>query len=205
MRFTTGAVRALVADQRGYVTARLAPQLSDADRRFSPQRVWMRAAMRAYFESGRDPATLLRDFATRVGPRPLSRYRAGIASSGAQMLDLLLSWDAFEPSPRVAFHAATDREVGRHVLSMQHDLIYEVPNGYLVREVWTDGTISPSHPRMRVMAAAALLHAEAEYLDVWHLRGQVKLTWSPPELETSRAELVALLDDVARQLEVAHL
>lgn len=123
------------------------------------------------------------------------------------MLRYFLGLEEPEPTPRIAMHPRSDHLVLGHVVSMGHDLIYERPDGYLVREIWSDGVVRQSR-QLHLMRVASLLHAEQVFgegrvreLDTWHLRLGLTDRLTRDEAISFVPDLKRLLDCVARAVQ----
>jgi hypothetical protein len=210
MRFTAGDVRGSIADPiptirrlREAIHSRGAP----ADTPRSPQRQWIEASLRRYYRRGRNPDVLIGDYQARTAGKGSSRGKATEIAHGEGMLLSFLALDEPEPAPRVAMQARTNQPVVGHTLSMGHDLIYERPDGYLVREIWTDGVVRRTEHR-RLMQAASLLHADellgrgrVQGIEVWHLRLGLVETMTREEAYELAPSLRAVLDDIALRVQ----
>ena len=123
------------------------------------------------------------------------------------MLRAFLGMDEPEPTPRIAMYPRSDQLVVGHTISMGHDLIYERPDGYLIREVWTDGVVREARQR-QLMRAASLLHADQVFgagrvvaLETWHLRLGLIDRMTRDEAISLAPQLKRLLDGIARAVQ----
>lgn len=208
MRFTAGDVRGIIAN-RELTVARLrsAYRSGPESGPHSPQRAWMEASLRRYYAGLRNPDTLIGDYQKRTASKGTSVSKRSEIRNGEAMLRAFLALDEPEPTPRIAMHPRSDQVVLGHVISMGHDLVYEQPNGYLIREVWTDGVVRDSAERS-LLRAASLLHAEKVFgdgrvaaLETWQLRlGLTDRTDRNDALRLAPV-LKTLLDDVARAVQ----
>lgn len=206
MRFTAGDLRGSIADPTPTIRRlrdALSPSGTPADTPRSPQRQWIEASLRRYYRRGRNPDILIGDYQARTAGKGSNRGKATEIANGETMLLALLALDEPQPAPRVAMQPRTNQPVVGHTLSMGHDLVYERPDGYLVREIWTDGVVRrPEHRRL--MQAASLLHADELFgrgrvqgLEVWHLRFGLAETMTRREAYELAPTLRAVLDDIA--------
>ena len=206
MRFTAGDVRAAIATPQALVERLAARSASPEATPRSAQRLWIEACLRSYFRSRRSPDVLISEYRRRTfGKGRTAAQRTQIAN-GEEMLQTFLTWEESEPEPHVAMHPRTDRVVLGHTLSMPHDLVYELGDGYLLREVWTDGFVRSDRDR-KLLAAASLAHADAVFglgriqvVEAWQLRSEIKMAWPRRQLEQSFSVLRQRLDEIERQL-----
>lgn len=210
MRFTAGDLRGAIADPNA--TIRRLRQASSAieptpNTPRSAQRAWIEASLRRYYNRGRVPDVLIGDYQARTAGKGSSRGKATEIANGEAMLLRFLALDEPEQSPRVAMHPRSDQSVLGHVVSMSHDLVYERVDGYLLREIWTDGVVKGTEHR-RLMQALSLLHAEEVFghgrvrvIEVWHLRLEISETLTRSEALALQPTLRTLLNYVARQVQ----
>lgn len=209
MRFTVGDLRGSIADP-GSTIARLRSSLAAAksdNTPRSPQRSWIEASLRRYYISNRNPDILIGDYQTRTAGKGASLAKRSEIANGESLLHAFLTKEEAQPNPRLAMQPRVNQLVAGHILSMGHDLIYERPDGYLVREIWTDGIVRRPTDR-RLMAAACLLHAEQVFgigrvklLEGWQLRMGIDELITRAEAKALEPALKAALDAVARALQ----
>lgn len=207
MRVTTSQLRSIiVAPQQFVASAWTAGQGSASFG--NPQRQWMDASIRAYFAGGRRPEVLWQVFGQKVNSGTPSPWRRSRASGAVPMLEQFLVWDQSEPAgPVDTFPSARDTDWGDHTLALRLDLVYLIAEGYRVRQLWTDGSLSLSHGDAGLMAVGALVCADSllgvgrtQDVEVWQLREGRRRTWNRQDLLAQVPGLRQRLDGIAVQL-----
>ncbi len=207
MRFTAGDLRGSIAAPESTVARLRASLTGGAPENVprSPQRQWIEASLRRYYLSQRNPDVLIGDYHARTAGKGTSASKRTEIANGEAMLQEFLTLEEPEPTPRIAMHRRSDQRVAGHVVSMGHDLVYERPDGYLVREVWTDGVVRRPEDR-QLLAAATLLHAEqllgerrVPLLEIWQLRLGVSEQVSVQQARRLAPALRRLLDRIERE------
>jgi hypothetical protein len=164
----------------------------------------LQAAVRAYFEAGRDVDELWRAFDAKVNQRPASPRRQALADGARRLLERFLVWDDNESDlPADSFPPVRDVRLGTHTIAIRRDLIYLDGPGYRVRQLWTDHDLRPTHPQAIEIAAAVLASVDADLgqgsttaVEVWGLRHQTQQSWSRGELLPELQRLERRLDAV---------
>jgi hypothetical protein len=210
VRFTAGDLRGSIADPIPTIRRlreALRPGSAPTDTPRSPQRQWIEASLRRYYRASRNPDILIGDYQARTDGKGSSRGKATEIANGEGMLLSFLALDEPEPTPRIAMQTRTNQPVVGHTISMGHDLVYERPDGYLVREIWTDGVVRRLDHR-RLMQAASLLHADqllgrgrVQELEVWHLRFGFVEAMRREEAYELAPSLRAVLDNIALRVQ----
>lgn len=208
MRFTIGDVRGAVVDRNALISRLRATRqaTSPASTPRSPQRQWIEASLRRYYAANRNPDALIADYRARTAGKGTSPSKRAEIANGEGMLNAFLTIEEPEPAPRIAMLARSDQLVAGHIVAMGHDLVYELPDGYLIREVWTDGVIRRPNDRLLVLAAS-LLHAEqvlgegrVRRAEAWQLRLGVTDRVSLADALARRSDLKRLFDSIAHSL-----
>lgn len=174
----------------------------------SPQRPWIDASIRRYEDGGRKPAVLMADYAERTGRAKRRDTAASEINNGKMMLERFARLDADEPAPSRFQLRPTPVDILGMVVSMGADLVYETPEGYVVRQLITDSEIiRPEH--LRLYATAVALHFEGRpdggpvaRVDLWLLRYEDRtVAWTRPALEATVPRLRVRLEEIARGAE----
>ena len=171
----------------------------------NPQRAWLQAAVRAYFEAGRDVDELWRALETKVNQQAPNPRRQALADGARRLLERFLMWDDNESDlPADSFPPVRDVRLGTHTIAIRRDLIYLDGPSYRVRQLWTDHDLRPTHPQAIEMAAAVLASVDADLgqgsttaVEVWGLRHHIQRSWS-------RAELLPKLQRLEQRLNAAE-
>lgn len=180
----------------------------DPDTPRSPQRPWIDASIKRYQLGGRKPAVLLADYAERTGRSKRRDTAASEISNGLKMLERFARLDAEEPAPSRFQLRPTPVDVLGTVISMGADLVYETPEGHVIRQLITDSEITrPEH--LRLYATAVALHFEGRpgawpvsRVDLWLLRYDDRtVTWTSAALEATVPLLGRRLEEILRDAE----
>src|SRR5262249_51245035 len=92
VRLTTASLRTLIVNQPSFIASARAGIASPVSYG-NPQRAWLQAAVRAYFEAGREVDELWRVFDTKVNQRPASPRRQALADGARRLLERFLVWE----------------------------------------------------------------------------------------------------------------
>lgn len=180
----------------------------DPDTPRSPQRPWIDASIKRYEEGGRKPGVLLADFVERTGRAKRRDTAASEIGNGKKMLERFARLDAAEPAPSRFQLRPTPGDVLGTVISMGADLVYETPEGHVIRQLITDSEITrPEH--LKLYATAVALHFEGRpgggpvsRVDLWLLRYDDRtVTWTRSALEATVPRLEVRLAAIARGAE----
>lgn len=208
MRYTAGDVRGVIAKPELTIARlRSAYRSGPESTPHSPQRAWIEASLRRYYAAQRSPDALIGDYQRRTASKGTSASKRSEIRNGEAMLQAFLTLEEPEPTPRIAMHPRSDQLVVGHLISMGHDLIYEQPDGYMIREVWTDGVVREPGER-QLLRATSLLHAEqvfgegrVVFLEAWQLRLGLIDRIDRAEAVSTAPALKRLLDEVARRVQ----
>jgi hypothetical protein len=196
-------IRSPQALARQLLHARLAPIDPDTPR--SPQRAWMDASLRRYFERQRHPDVLFADYDCRTGRAKRNDTAATEIANGRRMLAHFVALDQSQPDPdRVQMKPAAVTVLGQGVV-MGVDLAYETPTGWVLRHLITDDEIRRAE-HLRLYATAAALHFEGRpdgghvaRVELWLLRHEGRVEgWPRSLLEKSIPSLAVRLSEIAR-------
>lgn len=119
----------LLMDANRFVEVRREREARRGDEKDRPAvnvlRLWMQAALRAYFEAGRDRGVLEAEFRELVA-RSEARNKDGLERSGLNMLSVFMEWDSRETQScqGVPFFRIADVCWSEHILSLPPDLVY---------------------------------------------------------------------------------
>jgi hypothetical protein len=180
----------------------------DPDTPRSPQRPWIDASIRRYEQGGRQLAVLMADYAERTGRAKRRETAASEINNGKKMLERFARLDADEPAPSRFQLRPMPADVLGMVVSMGADLVYQTPEGHVVRQLITDSEITrPGH--LRLYATAVALHFEerpgggaVSRVEFWLLRYEDRsVTWTRSSLEASVSRLAVRLEEIARGAE----
>lgn len=180
----------------------IAPIPPDTPR--SPQRPGLEASLRRYFDSGRDAAVLLADFQKRTQGWKRRDAAASEIANALRMLERFAVLDRRWPNPTRVLMKPVKADVLGHVLSMGADLLYELPEGWMVRQILTDLEIRRTE-HMRMTGAASAIHFEGRVyggpvsrVEICHLRFDDRVVgWPRSLLERTSATLATRLDEIA--------
>ena len=204
MRYTTGKLRAAIADPDAFVRSLRFP--SDQPNFGNPQRQWLEASLRVYLASGRNRRTLYQSFDARIRGGKQTPRRLSLAAGARRLLEQFDDWDGGQPDPADWFPPAPDIDWRGHILSIRRDLIYLTARGYMVRQLWTDSQLRSNDERARLMAAAVLTFSDldlgpgrVEAIEAWQLRVGAQYRWTRAELEP----LVPAVDNLLGAVEAA--
>jgi hypothetical protein len=177
----------------------------DPDTPRSPQRPWIDASIRRYEDGGRKPAVLMADYAERTGRAKRRDTAASEISNGRRMLERFAKLDADEPAPSRYQVRPVPVAVLGTLITMGADLVYETPEGHVIRQLITDSEITrPEH--LRLYATAVALHFEGRpgggpvsRIDLWLLRYDDRtVRWPRSILEATIPRLAVRLEEIAR-------
>jgi hypothetical protein len=145
------------------------------------------------------------DYAERTGRAKRRDTAVSEINNGKVMLERFARLDADEPAPSRFQLKPMPVDVLDTVISMGADLVYETPEGYVIRQLITDSEITrPEH--LRLYATAVALHFEARpaggpvsRVDLWLLRYEDRtVTWTRSALEATVPRLAVRLQEIAR-------
>jgi len=176
----------------------------------SPQRPLFKAVVRRYFKGGRLSARARVDLEARIQKAKRRERLASQFANCRTMIGLFLSWDAKMPSPVRYVIEPTPADVLGWTIRVGHDHLSDSPDGLVLRQLVTDGSIMRAE-HLRLFAVASLLHYEAANpgvelaaVEVWQLRAGKRFTWTRrvlrrliPDLGMRLGQLAAALADDA--------
>jgi len=195
------AIRSPAAAVKHLAAERRYPVSQDTPR--SPQRPIFDAALRTHFRAGRGPGALLDDFDRRWSKAKRRDSASATLNNGRRMAERFLALDAKAGDPLRALDPVTEQTVLGHQLRLPHDLVYEAPEGLILRQLLTDHDIRRDE-HLRLYALACLAHFEAgsglllASVDVWQLRVRKQCSWPRFLLLRQSAVLGERLDSVAQ-------
>jgi hypothetical protein len=133
----------------------IAPIPEDTPR--SPQRPWIEASLRCYFDTGRDQERLFADYADLTNRSKRRDSAASEIANGRMMLKRFTERDRSQADPtRVLLKPARVTVMG-HGITMGIDVAYQTPEGWVIRHILTDDEIRRIE-HVRLFAAATALH-----------------------------------------------
>lgn len=207
MRLSAADIRTVTLSRERFLFRRLSPSRQKGA---NPQRAWLEKCVGAYFVSRQDPQAAHQALEQRVAAAkdPVRGRANGLAVRA--MLDQFLAWHASEPTPLLHEFKKVPAVHRGHEFNLAPGLLYQTPTGLLMRHLWTESDVNLRLPRAKLLAAAHLLHADAnvgltlwgvERVSFWHLRRAERAAWDVAELRTQTADLTTLLDTVAATLD----
>jgi hypothetical protein len=181
---------------------RQAPIPEDTPR--SPQRPWIEASLRRYFDAGRDRDRLFADYADRTDRSKRRDSAASEIANGRMMLGRFAELDRSQADPtRVLLEPARVAVLG-HRIKMGIDVAYQTPEGWVIRHVLTDDEIRRTE-HVRLYATATALHFEGRpdggdvaRVEVWMLRFERGVAgWPRFLLDRLTSSLATRMDEIA--------
>jgi hypothetical protein len=176
-----------------------------ADTPRSPIRPIFTAVLRGYFGTNRIPDKARKEYAVRVASADRREKLAVQFATGKQMLEVFLMWDSPESPPTRATFARTVAPVCGWQVRIGHDMVYERPDGDVLRQIVTDSGIRQSVD-LRLFAVASLVHFEAlnptiqlSAVEVWSVRTQKRFRWPRSVLVKLQPDLSARLAQVSEE------
>lgn len=124
----------------------------------SPQRLWIEASLRRYFDGGRDPNRLLADYLDRTARAKRRETAASEIANGRRMLERFAELDRSQPDPTRVLLKPISVPVCGHGVTMGIDVAYQTLEGWVLRQVLTDDEIRRTE-HVRLYAAATALHS----------------------------------------------
>lgn len=176
----------------------------EADTPRNPQRQWIDASIRRYMRQGRKVEVLLDHYDDRTSRSERLPTAATEIANGRAMLKRFAELDLAEPTPDRVQMPKTRVDVLGVGITLGTDLVYETPNGWLLRLLITDHElVRPEH--LHLLAVAAALHFEGRpdgglvgAVDVWPLRPRRRtLGWARSSLASAVPRLARRLDEIA--------
>ena len=188
---------------RELLKARIAPLPPDTPR--SPQRPWMEASLRRYFERQRDPSVLLADYDHRIAASKRRESAASEIANGRKMLERFLTLDQSQVDPTRFLMKPVRVEMFGHRVIMGVDVAYETQDGWIVRHLITDEEIRQID-HWRLYATAAALHFEERpdggpiaAVQLWLLRYDRRVVGGPRAILARWVPRLAVrFDEIAR-------
>ncbi len=188
---------------RELLKAQIAPVPPDTPR--SPQRPWMDASLRRYFERQRDPSVLLADYERRTAESKRRESAASEIANGRKMLERFLALDQPQVDPTRFQMKPVQVELSGHRVLMGADVAYQTLDGWIVRHLITDEEIRQID-HLRLYATAAALHFEGRpdggpvaAVEIWLLRYDRRVVgWPRSILQLWVPRLAVRLDEIAR-------
>lgn len=195
-------IRSPAALARQLRLERLTPIPEDTPR--SPQRPWIEASLRCYFDAGRDRDRLLADYADRTKRSKRRDSAASEIANGRMMLERFAELDRSQADPTRVFLKPTRATVMGHGVTMGIDVAYQTPEGWVLRHILTDDEIRRTE-HVRLYAAATALHFEGRpdggdvaRVEVWMLRVERGVAgWPRALLGRLTSSLATRLDEIA--------
>jgi hypothetical protein len=181
---------------------RLVPIPVDTPR--SPQRLWIEASLRRYFDGGRDPDRLLADYSDRTARSKRRDTAASEIANGRRMLERFVELDRSQPDPTRVLLKPIRAPVCGHWVTMGVDVAYQTLEGWVLRQLLTDDEIRRTE-HVRWYAAATALHFEGHpdggdvaRVEVWMLRLERGVVgWPGSLLGRLTSSLATRMDEIA--------
>lgn len=181
---------------------RQAPIPEDTPR--SPQRPWIEASLRCYFDAGRDRDRLFGDYTDRTNRSKRRDSAASEIANGRMMLGRFADLDRSQADPTRVFLKPTRVTVMGHGITLGIDVAYQTPEGWVIRHILTDDEIRRIE-HVRLYATATALHFEGRpdggdvaRVEVWMLRFERGVAgWPRSLLGRLTSSLATRMDEIA--------